>query len=121
MNVFTNPIKIDIPEFGQIESKDLYLKPEVDAYISETEEKHKMEVEQLLVLNREQANSANRLRDSMEKVIRYHKYKRCLDNAWWCLREEFFAEDCNCEPWVDWAIKWYKRWLELAEKFKESK
>lgn len=56
-----------------------------------------------------------------DNEIRLHKYKRCLDNAWWCLREEFFAEDCHCEHWVDWAIKWYKRWLAIAEKFKETK
>ena len=51
MSKFTNPIKIDIPGFGRIESKDLYLKFEVDAHISELEEKHKMEVEQLLIEN----------------------------------------------------------------------
>lgn len=49
MNKFTNPIKIPIPDFGFIESKDLYLKSEVDAHISELEENHKMEVEQLLI------------------------------------------------------------------------
>lgn len=66
--------------------------------------------------------SANDLSDGLEKAyaeIRHQKYKRCLANAWWCLREEFFAEDCHCEHWVDWAIKWYKRWLKIAEKFKE--
>lgn len=55
------------------------------------------------------------------KIIKHHKYKRCLSNAWWCLREEFYAEDCHCERWVDWTIKWYKRWLRIAEKFKEEK
>ena len=55
-----------------------------------------------------------------DREIRRQKRKRCLNNAWWCLREEFYAEDCHCERWVDWAIKWYKRWLELADKFKEG-
>ena len=41
MNKFTNPIKITIPDFGFIESKDLYLKSEVDAHISDLEEKPK--------------------------------------------------------------------------------
>ena len=54
------------------------------------------------------------------KELRRQKYKRCMNNAWWCLREEFFAEDCHCEHWVDWAIKWYKRWLAIAEKFKPN-
>lgn len=55
------------------------------------------------------------------KAIRRQKYKRCLNNAWWCLMEEFFAEDCRCERCVDWSIKWHKRWIELAEQFKEEK
>ncbi len=47
----TTPIKIEIPGIGTIESADLYLKSEVDAHIKELEEKHKMEVEQLLIEN----------------------------------------------------------------------
>lgn len=61
------------------------------------------------------------IKSEADEVIRHHKYKRCLNNAWWCLREEFFAEDCRCERWVDWSIKWHKRWIELAEQFKEEK
>ena len=49
MSKFTNPIKITIPEFGFIESEDLYLKSEVDAHIAELEEKHKKVVGQLLI------------------------------------------------------------------------
>ena len=65
--------------------------------------------------------TANLIKDEQLVSTRRQKYKRCLNNAWWCLREEFFAEDCRCEHWVDWSIKWHKRWLELAEQFKEAK
>lgn len=99
---------------------ECYDADEVDALTEELEESHKKEVEQLLIANREQAIAANRLRDSMEQAIRNQKYKRCLNNALWILREEFFAEDCHCERWVNWAIRWYKRWMELAEQFKEA-
>lgn len=45
----TTPVKIKIPGIGTIESADLYLKSEVDKFISDLEESHKMEVEQLLM------------------------------------------------------------------------
>lgn len=60
------------------------------------------------------------LKSEADEVIRHQKYKRCMNNAWWILREEFFAEDCHDERWVNWAIRWYKRWMELAEQFKEA-
>lgn len=78
---------------------------------------------QAIELN-DQLNEELRWRKCAEEMLEeccHHKYKRCLNNAWWCLREEFFAEDCRCERWVDWSIKWHKRWIELAEQFKEAK
>jgi len=59
-------------------NEPIYLKSEADKVIAKLNENHKNEVKQLLILNREQANSANRLRDSMEQVIFRHKYNRCL-------------------------------------------
>ena len=58
---------------------------------------------------------------------RHHKYKRCLAMAKWC--DEVMM---SCELrgytvhriWANkhqWAMRWKYRWLELAEKFKESK
>ena len=73
---------------GNHDLAKVYLKTEVDHYIAKLEEKHKKEVEQLLILNREQSNAANRLRDSMEQAIRHQKYKRCLDNAERCRLEQ---------------------------------
>ena len=94
------------------------------------EESHKKEVRQLLILNREQANAANRLRDSMEQAIRHHKYKRCLALAKMCqekaahYRAEYNAEEGFGDgwlKWIRWARKWGNRWLAIAEKFKETK
>ena len=65
--------------------------------------------------------TANLIKNEQLAATRHQKYKRCLNNAWWCLREEFFAEDCRYERWVDWSIKWHKRWIELSEQFKEAK
>lgn len=114
-----NCVDSDLQEF--CEPRFVYLKSEADKVIAELSEKHKTEVKELLCLIRDKEKRFNRAFDSEEKEIRYQKYKRCLNNAWWCLREEFYAEDCHCERWVDWAIKWHKRWLKLAEKFKDGK
>ena len=62
------------------------------------------------------------LKSEADKVIRHHKYKRCLAMAMWCeaiLNQypsfgEIFAEERRLD-------KWCKRWLELATKFKEAK
>ena len=88
-----------------------YLKSEADKVIEELKADYKEACDRL--------HTANLIKDEKLDELRRQKYKRCLNNAWWCFREEFYAEDCHCERWVDWAIKWWKRWLELADKFKE--
>ena len=112
----------------------VYLKSEADKVIADLEENHKKEVGQLLILNREQANPANRLRDSMEQVIHHQKYKRCLAMARWCeaemhrsLTEQSALIDfpeIDRFQYLQWNFmhfkKWHKRWLELAKKFKEA-
>ena len=115
------------------DTHDVYIKSDADKVIADLEESHKKEVSQLLILNREQANAANRLRDSMEQVIRHQKYKRCLNEAKNCQlrleRYERYLDEFNCNSsTIDrWRFlnhlyeKWCKRWLELAEKFKEAK
>ena len=69
-----------------------------------------------------------------DKKLRHHKYKRCLAMAKWCrLHDEFtqleserlglpqraiFMEYRRKAMWWN---KWRKRWLKIAEKFKEAK
>lgn len=67
-----------------------------------------------------------------QKRERKLKYKRCLNNAWWC-RKSSNAYAWNASNHRGWKIaeyydkkaelyrKWHKRWLELAQKFKEAK
>lgn len=108
--------------------RTVYDKSEADKEIAELEESHKMEVEQLLILNREQANAANRLRNSMEKAIRHHKYKRCLRVAKWCFTKSNYhfvlarhGEDTkeNNRKSILYS-KWHKHWLNIAKKFREE-
>ena len=69
-----------------------------------------------------------RLRQTKRK-LRHNKRKRCLAMAKWC--EERYNYLTCLENWQmtdkeyqqvigDYWIKWSKRWLELAEKFKET-
>ena len=108
----------------------VYRKSEADKVIAELEENHKKEVGQLLILNREQVNAANRLRDSMEQALRHQKYKRCLDNAERCRLEQERIELIENQDITDddfnklvkgFYKKWRERWLKIAEQLKEAK
>lgn len=56
-----------------------------------------------------------------DKVIDHQKYKRCLAMARWCAAEyDIYNLTPRIEK-VELYRKWHKRWLELAEKFKEAK
>lgn len=126
---------------GQItnDQREVYDKSEADKVITRLEESHKKEVEQLLILNREQANAANRLRDSMEQTIRHQKYKRCLLyaknhknlgdlatdaarliglNAYAFTKETEMACVACWNRIRDCHYRHHDEWLELAEKFK---
>lgn len=52
---------------------------------------------------------------------RHHKYKRCLAMAKWCRTSARYDEGLGAFKYRDWYWKWFKRWLKLAEKFKEAK
>lgn len=62
------------------------------------------------------------LKSEADKVIAHHKRKRCLAMAKWCKCKRIDAADYKIprRKW-DFYDKWYKRWLELAEQFKEEK
>lgn len=77
MSKFTNPIKITIPDFGFIESKDLHLKSEVDAHISELEEKHEMEIEQWLIENQKLKSENKKMHEFQSELIKDCKWLPC--------------------------------------------
>lgn len=123
--------RLEKSESGRIYVTRVYIKSEADKLIAELEENHKKEVEQLLIINREQAIAANRLRDSMEQVIRSKKYKQCLAMARWCFTKSNYhfvvgRSKGGKTGMTHFRIsrlysKWYKRWLKIAEQFKEAK
>ena len=65
------------------------------------------------------------LKSEADKVIARHKYKRCLGIAAVCFEKSYSTTLVKYDKesgyrlnFYDW---WGKRWLELAEKFKEAK
>lgn len=59
--------------------------------------------------------TANLIKDEQLAETRHSKYKRCEAMAKWCLREYL-----NCDKYkITFWLKWRRRWLDLAKKFKE--
>lgn len=59
----------------------------------------------------------------LEKEVCHHKYKRCWNMARFCKREKErhqMGEKVHLYGWDFWN-KWERKWLELANKFKETK
>ena len=70
------------------------------------------------------------LKEDVDKELRRHKYKRCLAMARWCeskvyhIRRTPLCDMSEHEYWQyenDFWQRWQKRWLEIAEQFKEAK
>lgn len=61
------------------------------------------------------------LKSEADREIRHQKYKRCLAMAKVCKLKRFDAADYRIprRKW-DFYDKWLKRWLELANKFKDK-
>jgi hypothetical protein len=116
---------------------DFYLKSEADKVLADLEESHKKEVGQLLIEIAglkadykeacDRLQTANLIKDEQLAATRHSKYKRCLNKAEWC--EELCArydvlQERTGFSWrreIDFYFRWSQRWLELAEKFKETK
>ena len=61
------------------------------------------------------------LKSEADEVIRRQKYKRCKAMAKWC-NERWILDDCLYELGkTRFYERWEKRWIKIAEKFKEAK
>ena len=70
--------------------------------------------------------TANLIKDEQLAATRHSKRKRCLNKAEWCeercARYDLLQEHSGFS-WrreIDFYFRWYQRWLELAEKFKDK-
>ena len=94
-----------------------YLKSEADKVIAELKDK----VLQYKVLYKELCRDINTQERNFALQVNYQKYKRCLPIARTCKRNRLNASVCGPIVKIDFWEKWHRRWLELAEKFKETK
>jgi len=106
----------------------VYLKSEADKVIAELEMKLaaaklvlRLNEPKALYSNLDTMSRLNHKIDVVERRELHQKYKRCLAMAMWC-KQRYDAVDYRIpiRKW-DFYKKWLKRWLELAEKFKEAK
>lgn len=118
------------------EYAEFYLKYEADKVIADLEESHKKEVGQLLMEIAERKadykeacdrlQTANLIKDEQLAANRHHKYKRCLAMARMCEERSARYDVLQERHDLDWGreielnYRWYQRWLELADKFKDK-
>jgi hypothetical protein len=120
----------------ELNGEQVYLKKDADKVIAELE--MKLAAEKLVLrLNEPKALYSNldtmsRLNHKIDVVERrelHQKYKRCLAMARWCdaevyhIRRTPLCDMSEHEYWQyenDFWQRWQKRWMELAEKFKEE-
>ena len=108
-------------------ANEVYSKSDVDKVIAEKDKKiqsleylcenYRCDCENLGIMTDKLKKSGRSLRQKMY----HHKYKRCLAMARWFKIMSILAADYRVprEKW-NFYEKWHKRWLELAEKFKDK-
>lgn len=104
----------DIAELN-LDDNLFYLKSEADKVIAEL--KHQRDGAFGLTNT---GLSLEDLNQMARKVIAHHKYKRCLAMAKWCRVSARFDGSLDAFKYRDWYWKWFKRWLKIAEQFKEA-
>ena len=111
---------VTIPVYGTIADAQVYLKSEADKVIAELEKEIDQlqdKVTELLLRDRSMAINFNNAVDALG----HSKYKRCMAMASKCrLRARWFGDNAFYKK-EQWALKWHRRWLELAEQFKEAR
>ena len=97
---------------------EYYTRTDADAVIAELKADYKEACDRL--------QTANLIKDEQLAANRHHKYKRCLAMARMC-EERSARYDALQEKYdLDWGreiefnFRWYKRWLELSNKFKDK-
>lgn len=91
-----------------------YGKSEADKFIAE-KDKEIAELEERIADGDKDFEMANSQNERLLKIVLYQKYKRCVAMA------QVLEHVCPItNRKAKWRDKWHKRWLELAEKFKDK-
>ena len=102
---------------------EFYLKSEADKLIAE--------LNMRICDGDEDFEIANNQIERLLKIVRHQKYKRCLAITRWCFTKSNYhfvvgRSEGGKTGMTHYRIsrlysKWYKRWLKIAEQFKEDK
>ena len=98
--------------FGRFYTKKVYEKSEADKVIAELENK--------LELYKRGWEENDKVNAYLYAELRHQKYKRCLWLAKWCEQMMVFNSKYGTDKKWHLFKKWQKRWLALAEKYKEA-
>lgn len=60
-------------------------------------------------------------RDKSLESERRQKHKRCLAMAELCRTSALYEKSLDASKYCKWWLKWYERWMELSEQFKDAK
>ena len=95
-------------------ANEVYSKSDVDKVIAE-KDKEIAELEERIADGDKDFEMVNNQNERLLKIVRHHKYKRCLAMA------QVLEHVCPItNRKAKWQDKWHKRWLELSEKFKDK-
>ena len=129
------PLVYDIETMGLDEARPedmpyaVYLKREADKVIAEKD----AEIADLIEKNKRLANkdmimASETIKDVFNE-LNQQKFKRCIDKAKWCFTKSNYhfvlarhgenGKENNRRSIL--YAKWHKRWLAIAEQFKEAK
>ena len=102
---------------------EYYTRTDADKVLAELKADYKEAIDRL--------QTANLIKDEQLVATRHQKYKRCKAIARWCFTKSNYhfvvgRSEGGKTGMTHYRIsrlysKWYKRWLKIAEKFKEAK
>lgn len=110
-------LKVYHHELRHNEYEEFYLKYEADKVIALLTDKSNYNEYAYKRKSEELADTCRFYEDE----IRRQKHKRCLRNAEGCKNKAWFYGEVHDRNAALTMWKWRKRWLELAEQFKEAK
>ena len=93
-----------------LDDNTFYLKSEADKVIAELKD-----------IDSKNRSAYYKDLSMMAKDVEHQKFKRCLAMAKYCHESSMWLENVASPKSATFMLRWEKRWLELAEKFKEAK
>ena len=100
-------------------ANEVYSKSDVDKVIAEKDKKI-AELEERIADDDKDFEMANSQNERLLEIVRHHKYKRCQVTAKLCNEKWLVHNFAEIPTKLRFYDKWEKRWLELAEKFKDK-